>query len=426
MSIVVCPSAPSGRKFKKVLGPPERRLDETNPTLYDRPMATRKLVATCSRGLEEVLAAELDDLGGHHLIAGKGVVSFQGDRRCMIRACLGLRSAIRVLVPLVERPVNKREDLYELALTVPWEEHLRHGGTVAVTVAARSEVFNHSRFAAQVVKDAVVDRIRDRRGERPSVDLKNPDLAIHLHVSGGRAAIALDAAGAPLSKRGYRPRGGPAPLNEALAAGLLLLAGYDGEAPLLDPMGGTGTFAAEAALIATRTPPGLRRRFAFERWIDHNRKVFESARRELEKKRRAAPQPIIATDHDHKAIDASVRNIEAAGMQQWVQVRHGEATAMESPGEGSLIVINPPYGHRLGDSSSLRGLYQGLGDRLKNIGTGCTAWILAGNRELAKSIGLRASRRIQVFNGPIECRWMRFDLYSGSRKHKRTDAEPTA
>jgi putative N6-adenine-specific DNA methylase len=324
-------------------------------------------------------------------------------------------------VPLVESPVNRREDLYELAMTVPWEEHLRHGGTLAVTVAARSEVFSHSRFAAQVVKDAVVDRIRAKRRERPSVDLKKPDLAIHLHIHGGRAALALDAAGEPLSHRGYRPRGGPAPLNEALAAGLLLLAGYDGETPLLDPMGGTGTFAAEAALIATRTPPGLRRRFAFERWIDHNRKVFEGVRRDLEAKRREAPQAIVATDHDPKAIHAARRNVEAAGMQQWVDIRHGEATMMEPPGEGALIVINPPYGHRLGDESALRSLYQGLGDRLKVVGSGCTAWILAGNRELAKSIGLRASRRLQVFNGPLECRWMRFDLYSGSRKVKYLD-----
>lgn len=346
------------------------------------------------------------------------MVAFQGDRRCMVRACLGLRTAIRVLVPLVGKPVNRREDLYELARSVPWEEHLRHGGTLAVTVAARSEVFSHSRFAAQVVKDAVVDRVRDRRGERPSVDLKNPDLAIHLHIHGGQGTISLDASGTPLSRRGYRPRGGPAPLNEALAAGLLLLAGYDGERPLLDPMGGTGTFAAEAALIATRTPPGLRRRFAFERWLDHNRKVYESARRELEGRRRAAPQPILATDHDAKAVAAAGRNIEAAGMQQWVEIRHGEATAMEPPGDGAVIVINPPYGQRLGDASSLQGLYRALGDRLKAVGSGCTAWVLAGNRELAKCIGLRASRRIQVFNGPLECRWMRFDLYSGSHKHK--------
>ncbi len=230
----------------------------------------------------------------------------------------------------------------------------------------------------------------------------------------------LDAAGPPLSKRGYRRHGGPAPLNEALAAGLLLFAGYDGDQPLLDPMGGSGTFTVEAAMIATRTPPGRYRRFAFERWLGHDRVLLDEVRRELEAGRRAASQPIVAQDAEAGAVRAARHNLKDAGMEEWVLVQQGEATTLDSPGEGGMIVINPPYGKRLGQASALGGLYGALGDRLKSVGASCTAWILAGERELAKRIGLKAARRIPVFNGPIECRWLRYDLYEGTRKSKTT------
>ncbi len=376
------------------------------------------LFATCSRGLEDVLACEVSALGGKKVEAGRGMVRFHGDVRMMMRACLGLRTAIRVLVASASKNVAGRDDLYALARGVPWEDFLPRGGTLGVTVAGQSAVFNNTHFAAQVVKDAVVDRIRDRRRERPSVDLKRPHLPIHLHLREGQASIALDAAGPPLSKRGYRRHGGPAPLNEALAAGLLLLTGYDGEQPLLDPMGGSGTFAVEAAMIATATPPGRYRRFAFERWLGHDPSLLDEVRRDLDAGRRPAPQPITAQDANSGAVRAARHNLKDAGMEEWVEIEQGEATIMQSPGEGGLIVINPPYGKRLGESSALGALYCALGDRLKSVGASCTAWILAGDRGLAKKIGLKAARRIPVFNGPIECRWLRYDLYEGTRKSK--------
>lgn len=377
------------------------------------------LIATCSRGLEDVLGAEILALGGRNIGVGRGMVSFAGDIPMMMRACLGLRCAIRVLIHSAAGAVTGRDDLYGLARGVAWEDFLPRGGTVGVTVAGQSRVVNNTHFAAQVVKDAVVDRIRDRRGERPSVDVKRPHLPIHLHLRDDLASIALDAAGPPLSKRGYRRHGGPAPLNEALAAGLLLIAGYDGEQALLDPMGGSGTFAVEAAMIATRTPPGRFRRFAFERWLGHDRSLLDDIRRDLEDERRKAPGPIIAQDADAGAVRAARRNLKDAGMEEWVVVEQGEATTLQSPGDGGLIVINPPYGKRLGEASALVGLYGALGDRLKTAAAGCTAWILAGDRELAKRVGLKAARRIPVFNGPIECRWMRYDLYEGT--HKMTE-----
>ncbi len=386
-------------------------------------MVTRQLIATCSRGLEEILADEVLDLGGIRVEPGRGMVRFHGARQTMIRCCMGLRTAMRVLIPVATGRAGDREQLYRLAAQVAWEEYLSPGGTLAVTVAGRHSAFTNTVFAAQVVKDAVVDRIRDLRGGRPSVDRVKPHVPIHLHLSENEASIALDAAGTPLSKRGYRPKGGPAPLNSALAAGLLLLAEYDGERPLLDPMGGTGTFAAEAAMIATRMAPGLFRRYAFERWPDHRQDLLIKVRRDLEARQRPAPCPIVSSDHDPKALKVAKQNLGAAGVNQWVDIVPGEATAMDPPGESSLIVINPPYGKRLGEADALKGLYSALGDRLKAIGGNSTAWILAGNRELSKNIGLKASRRIPLFNGPIECRWMRFDLYEGSRKMGKTSSE---
>ncbi len=376
----------------------------------------RELVATCGRGLEEVVAGEVASLGGRDPRPGRGMVRFRGTRETMVRACLGLRAASRVLVPLASGPGEGREALHALGSGVPWEELVPRGGTVAVEVAGGGAGFANTRFAAQVLKDAIVDRTRSRAGWRPSVDLRRPDVPVHLHLGREGFSIALDAAGAPLGRRGYRTKGGPAALNPALAAGLLLLAGYDGERPLLDPMTGTGTFAIEAALIATRTPPGLHRRFAFERWPGFGREVLEHVRSELAAAVRPAPYPIVGTDHDRRAVRTARENAGRAGMGDAVTIRQGEATALEPPGEGGLIVINPPWGRRMGEGEALGALYQALGDRLKSAAAGCTAWILAGNREPAKRIGLRPTRRIVVFDGPVECRWLRFDIYEGSRR----------
>ena len=211
------------------------------------------LVATCSRGLEEVLANELRALGASAVAVGRGMVSFSGGRDTVIDANLKLRSAMRVLVSLVRGQVGDRGGLYDFAASVPWEEALSVHQTFSVEVAGRARAFRDATFAARVVKDAVVDRLRRVHGARPDVDRDAPDIRLHLHLSDGASSLAVDSSGEPLSQRGYRPRGGPAPLNESLAAGILLLAGYDGTQPLIDPMCGSGTFAVEAALIATRT-----------------------------------------------------------------------------------------------------------------------------------------------------------------------------
>jgi putative N6-adenine-specific DNA methylase len=324
---------------------------------------------------------------------------------------------MRVVVPLARGRVAGRGDLYELASGVAWTELLRRGQTVAVDVAGSNRALPNTAFAAQVVKDAVVDAVRAREGWRPSVDRTDPDLGIHLHLSDGETALGLDSTGEPLSHRGYRPRGGPAPLAETLAAGVLLLAGYDGTEPLLDPLCGSGTFLAEAALLATRTPPGRRRRFAFERWAGHDERAYREVTGDADRKRRDAPAPIVGFDRDRRAVAAAVRNLEAAGVDRWVSVERRDVLGLELPwGEGGLIVANPPYGKRMGDVEDLGAFYERFGDRLKSHARDATAWLLVGNRELANRIGLRASRRIPLFNGPIECRLLKYELYAGSRK----------
>ena len=376
-------------------------------------------MATCSRGLEEVLRAELMALGHEEAASGRGMVSFRGDLAAVYRANLWLRTATRVLRLLSEGPAGTREALYELASRVPWEEVVARGQTIMVESAGTAPAFRNTGFASLVVKDAAVDRLRARLGSRPYVDRKLADVRIHVHLASARAGIALDSSGEPLSHRGYRPRGGPAPLSETLAAGVLLLAGYDGTQPLLDPMAGTGTIAIEAALIATRAAPGSRRSFACERWPDHQPACLLQARQAARLRRQPPTAAVVASDNEARAVAACRRNAREAGVGETVKVEARDVRELVLPGPGAMIVTNPPYGERLGIPAELAGLYRDLGDALKRRASGATAWLLAGNLELAKSIGLRASRRIVLFNGPIECRLLRFDLYEGSRELER-------
>jgi putative N6-adenine-specific DNA methylase len=379
---------------------------------------SQPLVATCARGLERVLADELRALGAVAVAPDRGSVLFSGDLRTVYDTNLRLRTAMRVLAPLVRGEVRSRESLYELASSVAWNEVISEEQTFAVDVVGRHRSFRNTTFAGQVVKDAAVDRLRATRGRRPDVDRDQPDIRVHLRlVDKGASTLSLDSSGEPLSHRGYRPRGGPAPLAETLAAGILLLAGYDGSEPLLDPMCGTGTFAVEAALIATQTPPGLHREFAFERWRVHDQMVFGETQHEASRGHRDAPQSIVARDRAERSVRATRRNLKAAWMDGWVEVEQRDALDLLLPwGSGGVIVANPPYGKRLGDVERLFGLYRRFGNSLKKQATGATAWILAGEPRLAKVIGLKPSRRIPLFNGPIECRLLKFEMYEGSRK----------
>lgn len=372
-----------------------------------------RLAATCTKGLEEVLENELARLGCEGVERDRGVVRFAGGPRQVVAANLWLRTAMRVMLTLTRGAAGSREELYALVSEIAWEDIFADGQTFVVDVAGRGDAFANTTFAALVVKDAVVDRLRTRRGSRPDVDKANPDLRLHLHLAGRHADLALDSTGEPLSHRGWRPRSGPAPLAESLASGVLLLAGYDGSQPLLDPMCGTGTIAVEAALIATGSAPGAHRGFAFERWGFLPPTELAQARRHAHERRHAAAAPIVASDVDARAAAAARRNAHAASVAEAVRCETRDVRSLDSLAPGSMVVSNPPYGHRLGDAAGLVGLYRSLGDVLKRRAAGSTAWLLVGNPDLAREIGLRPSRRIVLFNGPIECRLLRFDLYEG-------------
>jgi len=380
--------------------------------------------ATCTRGLERVVAGELEGLGVESVAPHRGVVSFAADPAAVLRANLWLRSAMRVLVELGGGRAATRGDLYELARGVAWEAWLERGATVAVTVAGQSKAFASAAFAALVVKDALVDRLRDRLGWRPEVDRRAPDLRVWLHLSDDRTALGVDSTGEPLSHRGYRPRGGPAPLAESLAAGVLLLAGYDGTQRFLDPMCGTGTLAIEAALIATRTAPGLRRRFACERWASLDRRRCDEERARARDLRRPAPAAIDACDADPRAVAATAANARAAGVAEVLAVSRGDARALRSLPAGTLVVANPPYGERLGRGEDLSELYRELGESLRRSAQGCSAWLLAGDPELVKSVRLRPAQRLVLFNDPIECRLVRYDIRAAAAPPQRPDATP--
>ncbi len=371
-----------------------------------------RCAATCTRGLEGVLAAELAGLGIAGGQPGRGVVRFAGGPREVAAANLWLRSAMRVLVEGAAGAAGSRQELYGLAASVAWEEWVERGQTIAVAAAGQGAAFASTAFATLVVKDAVVDRLRARLGWRPDVDKSNPDVRIWVHLAGREAAVGLDSTGEPLSHRGYRPRGGPAPLAESLAAGALLLAGYDGSQPFLDPMCGTGTIAIEAALIASRRAPGLGRRFACERWRRAGAVPLAAERAHAQDARRRPPAAVRAGDCDPRACAAARANAAAAGVGDLVEVLRADATRLAPVSPGTLVVTNPPYGVRIGAGADLHALYRGLGESLREAAAGCTAWLLAGDPELLKAVPMRPGRRIVLFNGAIECRLVRYDIRS--------------
>jgi putative N6-adenine-specific DNA methylase len=270
----------------------------------------------------------------------------------------------------------------------------------------------HSGFVALKTKDAIVDRIREACGSRPSVDTASPDVRVNVHLNKNRCTISLDSSGDPLDRRGYRLERNEAPLRETLAAAVVALTGWDGTVPLADPMCGSGTIPIEAALVAGRIPPGLQRSFGFQRWIDYDAALWRGVVREAEAEKVRVPLGLITGyDQDSRALKVASRNSAKAGFEGQLHFFHANLEEFRPEGEGGVVVINPPYGRRLGDEEELKELYCRIGDVLKQRCRGWTGYVLTGNLELAKYIGLKASRRFVLFNGAIECRLLKYELY---------------
>jgi len=369
--------------------------------------------ATAAKGVEEVLACELRELGFSDSIVEKGGVRFFGDMEACYRANLWLRTANRILMPLADFYADTPELLYEGVRSLPWSRYLTPDMTLAVTCNLRDSRMTHSGFVALKTKDAVVDSVRDSKGRRPNVDAGNPDLLINVHLAGNRCTVSLDTSGTSLDKRGYRLDRNEAPLRETLAAALIALSGWDGLVPLVDPMCGSGTIPIEAALKSSRRAPGVTRStFGFQRWPGYDPALWKNLVRDAEgKKRDSMTKVIIGSDVSRSALKSAGNNASRADVGSLITfVARDIADAVPPPPPGVLI-FNPPYGVRMGEEEMLGQLYKKIGDAMKRRFAGYTAYLLTGNPGLARFVGLRASRRIVLFNGPIESRLLRYELY---------------
>lgn len=363
-------------------------------------------------GLEQVLAAELSLLGASEIQQKNRLVTCQGDLKLLYRINLQSRTAIRVLKPLSSFPAHDEKALYQGIQSVDWSKFLRATGTLVVDANVHSSFSTHSLFIAQLVKDAIVDQFRDKIGKRPSVDLERPDLRIALSLFQDTCTVYLDSSGESLHKRGYRRKAGEAPISETLAAGILMLSEWDGSVPLLDPMCGSGTFGIEAGLIARKIAPGLlRREFGFQQWPSYDRPLYEELVDELKKAVRHDISPEIqCLEKDAAVLQIAQENCERAGLKGLLRFEQADFFTWEKlPNTPGTLVMNPPYDERL-PVDNIAQLYQRIGDRLKQTYGGWTAYLLAGNLEALKYVGLRSSKRIPLFNGSIECRLLEYAL----------------
>jgi len=377
-----------------------------------------KMVAKTLYGFEELLANELIQLGAQDVTKGVRSVSFVGDKGFMYKANLALRTAIKILKPIHSFRARNEKELYDKLYNMSWDQYLKPTGTLAVDATVHSTIFTHSLYIAQKTKDAIVDKFRDTTGERPNVDLRFPDLKVNVHIDGNTCDIALDTSGESLHKRGYKTATNIAPINEVLAAGMIILSGWDGQCDFMDPMCGSGTILAEAAMIACNIPPNLmRKEFAFERWQDWDVDLFETIEESLLKKMRDFHHKIVGFDKAPSAVAKAKENIKNAHLEEFVTIKHEDFFKTQRGGEGKLhMVFNPPYGERL--NSDLEEFYKQIGDTLKQNYPNTDAWFITSNLEALKHVGLRPSRKIHLFNAKLEARLVKYEIYEGSKKGK--------
>lgn len=387
-------------------------------------MPTHTFFATTAKGMEALLAAELRGLGAAGVETHRAGAAFSGSLEVAYRACLWLRVANRVLLPLASFPAPTPQALYDGVQTISWAEHLDPRRTLAVDCSTSHSAIGHSHYAALKTKDAIVDQLRGETGARPSVAVVHPDVRVNVYIHEDRALLSIDLSGESLHRRAYRQRGAAAPLKENLAAAILLLAEWPrlaaAGAPLIDPMCGSGTLTIEAALMAAQIAPGRHRAyFGFLGWRGHQPAVWARLRQEAEEREVRDPKrlPLIhGYDASPSAVRAALANVEQAGLRGRVHIEKRALQACEpltirgSAGGLGIVVTNPPYGQRLGERAQLGDLYASLGDTLRRKFPGWTAYVLAGNPALSKRVGLRATRRHVLYNGAIECRLLVFPI----------------
>lgn len=373
-------------------------------------------------GLEDVLAEELIGLGANNLEIGKRMVSFEGDLALLYKANVHCRTALRILRPVYTFRAKTPDEIYKKVKAMNWYEHLTEDSTFAIDAVTFSELFTHSKFVAYRVKDAIADYFMQKTSKRPSVDVKNPDLLINFHIAHDQCTLSFDSSGESLHKRGYRVGQTEAPLNEVLAAGMILKTGWRGECDFIDPMCGSGTLLIEAAMIAMNVPPGIYRSgFAFEKWKNFNKDLFEmiynddSGEREFKHK-------IYGSDISREAVEIASQNIKSASFDRYIdlQVKPFEKYD-KAPAETGILITNPPYGERI-KPDDLYGLYEMIGERLKHVFMGYTAWVLSYQKECFNKIGLKPTKKIQLVNGSLQCEFRRYDIFAGKRKEQNENS----
>lgn len=385
------------------------------------------MIAKTFKGLEEVLAQELIALGANNVQIGRRAVSFTGDKALLYRANLCLRTALRVLVEVkseklkVKGDRRKPEDqLYEIVKSIDWSKYMTPESTFAIDATVYSETFRNSRFVTYRVKDAVADYWMERTNQRPNVNTENPDVRINVHIANEQVTVSLDSSGESLHKRGYRVATTEAPINEVLAAGMLLMAGWKGESDFYDPMCGSGTIPIEAALIARNIAPGIfRKEFGFEHWPDFDADLWNDIYND-DSQEREFDHRIYGSDASFYAIQQAAKNVKSAGVQKDVELRQIRMEEIKPIANSqqltALVMLNPPYGERLASNKDMEDLYGKIGSALKHQFTGATAWIISSNDAAMKCIGLKPSKKMRLLNGELDCQFNKYELFQGKRK----------
>ncbi|MCB9015155.1 MAG: class I SAM-dependent RNA methyltransferase [Lentimicrobiaceae bacterium] len=381
------------------------------------------MLAKSPAGLEEILAKELEDLGAEQIELLNRAVSFEGDKRLLYAANYRCRTALRILVPVTRFKIETEQDLYTSIKAIRWEDYLGTQNTIAINSTVTTSIFTHSHFVSLRAKDAIVDRFREKTGERPSVDIDNPDFRINLHIYKDEVDVSFDSSGASLHKRGYHVSNAEAPLNEVLAAGMILLSGWDGQSNFIDPMCGSGTLLIEAAMIAMNLPAGqYRNDYGFMRWKDFDKDLWEDVKNEALEDERDFNFRIIGSDISEYNLRSAAANLKEARLHKDIELKVSPFQRMTPPAGGGIMICNPPYGERIKVEDIVE-LYQELGNTLKQNYKGYKAWVISSDLRALKMIGLKPMKKYILFNGQLECRYAGFDLYEGSKRARyRTDS----
>ncbi|NOT38639.1 MAG: class I SAM-dependent RNA methyltransferase [Saprospiraceae bacterium] len=373
------------------------------------------ITATTLYGLEDILSEELRQLGARDIEVLNRAVRYKGNIELLYKSNLMLRTAVKILKPIISFRAFDETQLYDNIKTIDWDQYFGTEDTFAIDGSVNGEIFTHSKYVALKSKDAIVDQFRDKYNIRPDVDAEFPDVRINVHISNDIVNVSLDSSGNILSKRNYRLNQTEASMNEVLAAGIIILSGWDKNCDFIDPMCGSGTLAIEAALMALNIPPGRNRSFGFETWKDFDKELWNKILAEADQQINKINCKIYARDIDYKSLKVAKLNAERAGVSEYIEFKEMDFFQSEYDGEKAVVIINPPYGERI-EVDEIIDFYKDMGTRLKHFYPGCNAWVISSNSDALKHFGLRPTRKIKLFNGPLECKLHKYELYRGSKR----------